>query len=105
MDNGINLCVGEEGHVLTFLGWFWIRVHNIGHLGLGAKLGQKTKIGLKWQLAYFGAKVGSLATFLKISTSNLFCFSFTLRLIDKPNKKSIGPKIRVFPKSCNFGYN
>ena len=29
---------------------------------------------------------------LKISTSNLFCPAFTIRLIGKPNRKSIGPK-------------
>ena len=34
-----------------------------------------------------------LATFFKISTSNLFCPAFTIRLIGKPNKKSIRPKI------------
>ena len=39
-----------------------------------------------------GLKLAILATFFKISTSNLFCPAFTIRLIDKPNKKSIGPK-------------
>ena len=29
----------------------------------------KTKMGLKWQLAYFGPKVGSMTTFLKLLTS------------------------------------
>ena len=33
----------------------------------------------------FLAKTAILATFFKISTSNLFCPSFTLRLISKPN--------------------
>ena len=40
-----------------------------------------------------GLKLAILATFLKISTSNLFCPAFTIRLIGKPNKKSVGPKI------------
>ena len=40
-----------------------------------------------------GLKLAILATFFKISTSNLFCPAFTIRLIGKPNKKSIGPKI------------
>ena len=40
-----------------------------------------------------GLKLAILATFIDISTSNLFCPSFTIRLIGKPNKKSIGPKI------------
>ena len=40
-----------------------------------------------------GLKLAILATFFEISTSNLFCLTFTIRLIGKPNKKSIGPKI------------
>ena len=41
-----------------------------------------------------GLKLAILATFFKISTSNLFCPAFTIRLIGgKPNKKSVGPKI------------
>ena len=40
-----------------------------------------------------GLKLAILATCLKISTSNLFCPAFTIRLIGKPNKKSIRPKI------------
>ena len=40
-----------------------------------------------------GLKLAILATFFKISTLNLFCPAFTIRLIGKPNKKSIGPKI------------
>ena len=40
-----------------------------------------------------GFKLAILATFFKISTSNLFCPAFTIRLIGKPNKKSVGPKI------------
>ena len=40
-----------------------------------------------------GLKLAILATFFKISTSNLFCSAFTIRLIGKPNKKSVGPKI------------
>ena len=40
-----------------------------------------------------GLKLAILATFFKISTSNLFCPAFIIRLIGKPNKKSIGPKI------------
>ena len=34
-----------------------------------------------------GLKLAILATFLKISTSNLFYPAFTIRLIGKPNKK------------------
>ena len=41
----------------------------------------------------FGLKLAILATFFKTSTSNLFCSAFTIRLIGKPNRKSIGPKI------------
>ena len=48
---------------------------------------------LKWQLAYFAA-------FFKIST-NLFCPVFTLRLIGKPNKKSIGPKSKIKPSKSH----
>ena len=40
-----------------------------------------------------GLKLAILATFFKISTSNLCCHAFTIRLIGKPNKKSVGPKI------------
>ena len=40
-----------------------------------------------------GLKLAILATFFKKSTSNLFCPAFTIRLIGKPNKKSVGPKI------------
>ena len=40
-----------------------------------------------------GLKLAILATFFKISTSNLFCHAFTIRFIDKPNKKSIGPSV------------
>ena len=40
-----------------------------------------------------GLKLAILATFFKISTSNLFCHASTIRLIGKPNKKSVGPKI------------
>ena len=40
-----------------------------------------------------GLKLAILATFFKISTLNLFCPAFTIRLIGKPNKKSVGPKI------------
>ena len=40
-----------------------------------------------------GLKLAILATFFKISTSNLFCPAFKIRLIGKPNKKSVGPKI------------
>ena len=40
-----------------------------------------------------GLKLAILATFFKISTSNLFCPAFTIRLIGKPNKKSVEPKI------------
>ena len=40
-----------------------------------------------------GLKLAILATFFKISTSNLFCQAFTIGLIGKPNKKSIGLKI------------
>ena len=47
----------------------------------------------KWYLAYLGLKLAILATFFKISTLNLFCPAFTIRLKGKPNKKSIGLKI------------
>ena len=40
-----------------------------------------------------GLKLAILATFFKLSTSNLFCPAFTIRLIEKLNKKSVGPKI------------
>ena len=40
-----------------------------------------------------GLKLAILASFFKISTLNLFCPAFTIRLIGKPNKKSVGPKI------------
>ena len=40
-----------------------------------------------------GLKLAYLATFFNISTSNLFCPAFTIRLIGKPYKASIGPKI------------
>ena len=39
----------------------------------------KVAVGLFWP------NVGYLATFFKISTSNLFCWSFTLILIGKPH--------------------
>ena len=42
-----------------------------------------------------GRKLAMLDTFFKISTLNLFCSAFTLRLIGKPNWKSIGPKITI----------
>ena len=50
----------------------------------------RLKTGI-WSI--LGLKLAILATFFKISTSNLFCPAFTIRLIGKPNKKSIGPKI------------
>ena len=37
-------------------------------------------------------KSAILATFFTILTSNLFCPAYTIRLIGKPNKKSVGPK-------------
>ena len=40
-----------------------------------------------------GLKLAILVTFFKISTSNLFCLAFTIRLIGKPNGKTIEPKI------------
>ena len=40
-----------------------------------------------------GLKLAILATFFKISTSNMFRPAFTIRLIGKPNKKLVGPKI------------
>ena len=40
-----------------------------------------------------GLKLAILATFFKISTSNLFFPEFTIRLIGKANEKSVGPKI------------
>ena len=40
----------------------------------------------------FGLKLAILATFIMISTSKLFCPAFTIRLIGKPNYKSIGSK-------------
>ena len=48
-----------------------------------------------------GLKLAILATFFEISTSNLFCPTFTIRLIGKPNKKSIGPK-NFEPISAKF---
>ena len=54
---------------------------------------KKVAVGL-----YFGLKLdilAILATFFKISTSNLFCPAFTLILIGKRNKKSIGLKITI----------
>ena len=51
---------------------------------------QNFKSGI-WPI--LGLKLAILATFFKISTSNLFCPAFTIRLIGKPNKKSIRPKI------------
>ena len=46
-------------------------------------------------------KLAILATFFKISTSNLFCQSFTLRLIGKPNKKSQSDS-KIWPKWAEF---
>ena len=40
-----------------------------------------------------GLKLAIFSTFFKIWTSNLFCPVFTMRLIAKPNKKSVRPKI------------
>ena len=37
----------------------------------------------KWYI--LGHKLALLATFFKISTSNLFCLAFTIRVISKPN--------------------
>ena len=54
------------------------------------RLMSRLKIGI-WPV--LGLKLAILATFFKISTSNLFCPAFTIRLIGKPNKKSVGPKI------------
>ena len=51
-----------------------------------------------WPVLPLGLKLAILATFLKISTSNLFCPAFTLRLIGNPNKKSVGLKIFWRPK-------
>ena len=53
-----------------------------------------------------GLKLAILATFFKISTSNLFRLAFTLRLIGKPNEKSIGPKITslAFKKPHKWPY-
>ena len=49
-----------------------------------------------------GLKLAILATFFKMSTSNLFCKVFTIRLIGKPNKKSIGPKVTsLAPKKAH----
>ena len=36
-----------------------------------------------------GLKLATLATFFKISISNLFCPTFTIRLMGTPNKKNI----------------
>ena len=55
----------------------------------------------KWQLAYFWLKLAILAIFFKISTSNLFCPVFTLRLIGKPNKKSSGLKMTILAPEQN----
>ena len=50
----------------------------------------KVKSGI-WHV--LGLKLAILATFFKISPSNLFFPAFTIRLIGKPNKKSVGPEI------------
>ena len=54
------------------------------------ELKSRVKSGI-WPI--LGLKLAILATFFKKSTSNLFCLAFTIRLIGKPNGKSIGPKI------------
>ena len=41
----------------------------------------------KWQLAYFGPEFGYFG--------HIFCSSFTLRLISKPNEKSIELKMTI----------
>ena len=33
--------VEEEGHVLNFLGWFWVRVYNFAHVRPRSKNGAK----------------------------------------------------------------
>ena len=46
-----------------------------------------------------------MATFFNISPSNLFYPSFTLRLIGKPNKMSIGLKMTILaPKNHKKGH-
>ena len=35
--------VEEEGHVPTFLGWFWVRVYNFAHVRLWSKNGIKNQ--------------------------------------------------------------
>ena len=42
-----------------------------------------------------GLKLAILASFFKISSSNLFCTAFTIRLIGKPNKSQSDPKLPV----------
>ena len=49
-----------------------------------------------------GLKLAILARFFEISTSNLFCQVFTLRLIGKTSKKSIGPKITIKPPKSHI---
>ena len=46
------------------------------------RLMSRLKSGI-WPI--FSPKLAILATFFKISTSNLFCPAFTIRLIGKPN--------------------
>ena len=60
----------------------------------------KVTVGL-----FFGRKLAMLDTFFKISTSNLLCSTFTLRLIGKPNWKLIGPKMTILAsKSLTNGH-
>ena len=71
--------------------------------------GSKVGSGLFWALSW-----QFWPHFLKISTSNMFCPVFTLKLIGKPNYKSIGLKMTMlapekpykwsYLNSCNFGY-
>ena len=35
--------VEEEGHVPTFLGWFWVRVYNFAHVRLWSNNGIKNQ--------------------------------------------------------------
>ena len=63
------------------------------------RLMSRLKIGI-WPV--LGLKLAILATFFKISTSNLFCPAFTIRLIGKPNKKSADPKLPVKPPKSHI---
>ena len=64
----------------------------------------------KWQLAYFGLKVDYYGHIFKISTSNLFCPSFTLEVnrtqndYFSPRKKQKMAIFAFFYSVRHFGY-